>query len=100
MNGTLDISADGTEYTITVGSGGASQNNGLDSSFGSAVVAIGGGAARSFNQAGNNGGSGGGGGGWDNANYAGNLNTSLPQNIHTLIYDITAHLSYLFILML
>ena len=99
MEGTLDISADGTEYTITVGSGGASQNNGLDSSFGSAVVAIGGGAARSYDQAGNNGGSGGGGGSYLNS-YAGNLNTTLLQNIHTLIYDIAAHLSYLFILML
>ena len=93
MEGTLDISADGTEYTITVGSGGASENNGLDSSFGSAVVAIGGGAARSPSQAGNDGGSGGGGG----SSRAGNLNTTLLQNIHTLIYDIAAHLSYLFI---
>ena len=75
MHGTLDIAANGTEYTITVGHGGTTRNNGGDSSIGSLVVAIGGGAGMGYNQAGNSGGSGGGGG--YSGSKSGNINTSI-----------------------
>ena len=67
MNGTLDISANGTVYSITVGNGGAVGEsspfhgfNGQDSSFGNVIVAKGGGGGSIWG--GRSGGSGGGGG--------------------------------------
>ena len=70
MNGTLDIPANGTVYTVTVGNGGAKGDsgssydgyNGGDSSFGDDVVATGGGGGGTWYRKGHNGGSGGGGG--------------------------------------
>ena len=69
MNGTLDIAADGTVYTVTVGNGGAKGDsgtnydgyNGGDSSFDD-VVATGGGGGGEYMSIGKDGGSGGGGG--------------------------------------
>ena len=67
LNGTLNIPANGTVYNVTVGDGGATENdgyNGGDSSFGDVVSKGGGGGAFYYND-GKDGGSGGGGGMWD-----------------------------------
>lgn len=57
-----------TGYTCTIGSGGAAQSNGVDSSFGALTAAVGGGRGGYYNGvSGATGGSGGGGGGGTSA---------------------------------
>ena len=59
---TSSNSLSATNYTVTIGAGGANTVSGSNSQFGALTAAVGGGGASSWGTAGQNGGSGGGGG--------------------------------------
>jgi hypothetical protein len=77
---TSSNSLSATNYTVTIGAGGANDASGVNSSFGALTAAVGGGGGSGWGTVGKNGGSGGGGGSVSGTTVNGGTGTSGQGN--------------------